>query len=428
MAMVNRTHPPESTMVYDPTRHEPLQDVRWDAGDAWALLHDIVRDTQAAFSDETYWPCHPLDRDDDEAPGGVDTPLYHGACGVLWALRYLHTVGASEISLDLSDRLDVLGVRNQRWLGDAADRERASYLMGETPVQMMKLDCAPSPDTADVLEGLVRGNIDHPARELMWGAPGTLLACLLLYEKSADPRWEALFRQTAAHLWCQLEISEHLGCACWTQDLYGRRSTYLGAVHGFAATALPLIRGRHLLPPEDWAAWERCIINTMTRTAQRSGDLVNWPPQLMAPDVPQKRLMQFCHGAPGMIVCLADIPSPALDDLLLAAGETLWVAGPLTKGSNLCHGTGGNGYAFLKLFQRTGDACWLDRARSFAAHGILQTREATRRYGQGRYSLWTGDPGFAIYLWDCLRAEPRFPTLEVFFPQRPTRPTAPPPS
>jgi hypothetical protein len=32
--------------------------------------------------------------------------------------------------------------------------------------------------------------------------------------------------------------------------------------------------------------------------------------------------------------------------------------------------------------------------------------------------LWTGDPGFAIYLSDCLRAEAQFPTLDVFYAAR----------
>ena len=53
--------------------------------------------------------------------------------------------------------------------------------------------------------------------------------------------------------------------------------------------------------------------------------------------------MQFCHGAPGFVICLADMPGSDLDDLLLAAGDAIWAAGPLAKGSNLCHGTAGNG-------------------------------------------------------------------------------------
>lgn len=125
--------------------------------------------------------------------------------------------------------------------------------------------------------------------------------------------------------------------------------------------------------------------------------------------------MQFCHGAPGFVICLADMPGKALDALLVAAGEAIWAAGPLTKGSNLCHGTGGNGYAFLKLFQRSGDALWLERARAFAMHAIAQMEADAQQYGQLRYSLWTGDPGLAIYLWDCLRGRAAFPTLDVFY-------------
>ena len=124
--------------------------------------------------------------------------------------------------------------------------------------------------------------------------------------------------------------------------------------------------------------------------------------------------MQYCHGAPGFVICLADFPDDSLDDLLIAGAQATWAAGPLKKGSNLCHGTGGNGYAFLKLYRRTGDAQWLDRARAFAMRGIEQTDAAREAYGQMRYSLWTGDPGFAIYLWDCIRSGDRFPTLDVF--------------
>ena len=97
------------------------------------------------------------------------------------------------------------------------------------------------------------------------------------------------------------------------------------------------------------------------------------------------------------------------------------MAGPLAKGSNLCHGTGGNGYAFLKLYERTQDVLWLQRARAFAMHGLAQTEAATRQYGIARSSLWTGDPGFAIYLWDCVRGSAAFPTLDTFFA------TSPPP-
>ena len=43
-----------------------------------------------------------------------------------------------------------------------------------------------------------------------------------------------------------------------------------------------------------------------------------------------------------------------------------------------------------------------------------QVEADAQGFGQFRYYLWTGDLGFAGYLWDCLRAEAQFPTLDVF--------------
>ena len=57
---------------------------------------------------------------------------------------------------------------------------------------------------------------------------------------------------------------------------------------------------------------------------------------------------------------------------------------------------------------------WLERARAFAMTAIAQYREARDQVGRGRYSLWTGDIGLAVYLWDCLSTEPQFPTIDVF--------------
>jgi hypothetical protein len=87
-----------------------------------------------------------------------------------------------------------------------------------------------------------------------------------------------------------------------------------------------------------------------------------------------------------MVTTFADarFESAELDDLLLRGGEFAWNAGPLSKGSNLCHGTGGNGYAFLKLYRRTHDAIWLERARAFAMTAIAQCCEARREFGRVR--------------------------------------------
>lgn len=403
-------------MLFDPTRHEALQLLPWDETRVRAFIQHIVADTEARFSPDRYWPMHPRDLDAGDDPAQLCTPLYHGACGVIWALHYLQDVGAARLSRRYDDALDTLLMRNRAWLGETAEREQASYLMGDTPILLLAQGQHPSTERAERVAALIEGNREHPARELMWGSPGTLLAALFLHQRSGEARWAELFQRAAATLWSQLEWSAEHACHYWTQDLYGQRVNYIDAVHGFVGTASALIRGRHLLGAEVWAAWEQCIVNTVQRTATWEGAQANWRPWLdAAPGKPLRMLMQHCHGAPGFVVCLADLPGTALDALLIAAGEAVWAAGPLTKGSNLCHGTGGNGCAFLKLWQRTGEPMWLERARAFAMHGIAQTEADALRHGQLRYSLWTGDPGFAVYLWDCLRGKCEFPTLDVFY-------------
>jgi lantibiotic modifying enzyme len=124
---------------------------------------------------------------------------------------------------------------------------------------------------------------------------------------------------------------------------------------------------------------------------------------LRAPRDGQIRV-QWCHGAPGIVVSLAALApdDPEHDRLLRAGGELTWRAGPLAKGAGLCHGTAGNGYAFLALFERTGDELWLERARAFAVHAAAQVAREREAQGRGRFTLWTGDLGTALYLADCL--------------------------
>ena len=121
--------------------------------------------------------------------------------------------------------------------------------------------------------------------------------------------------------------------------------------------------------------------------------------------------MQWCHGAPGIVATLGHVMD---EELALAGGELTWRAGALAKGSNLCHGTAGNAYAFLVLHRRTGEELWLDRARAFAMHAIGQVERERAAVGHGRYSLFTGDVGVALFLRGLLDGDDRFPTLGPF--------------
>jgi lantibiotic modifying enzyme len=121
--------------------------------------------------------------------------------------------------------------------------------------------------------------------------------------------------------------------------------------------------------------------------------------------------VQWCHGAPGIVATLGDLLEL---DVAVAGGELTWRAGALAKNSSLCHGTAGNAYAFLVLHRRTGDQLWLDRARAFGMHVLDRVERERAAVGRGRYSLFTGDLGVALFLRHLLDGEDRFPTMGPF--------------
>src|SRR5262249_15727748 len=105
------------------------------------------------------------------------------------------------------------------------------------------------------------------------------------------------------------------------------------------------------------------IGQTIEATALHDRVYANWPQSIGVPRPGRTALLvQHCHGAPGIVNCLADFPDSGIDDLLTAAGELTWAAGPLRKGPNLCHGTAGHRFAVLQLFPRAPRSPWPRRS------------------------------------------------------------------
>ena len=399
-------------MLFETDRHESLQSTAWDSSVASQAIERIYTDTVDTFSPESLWPVHPLDWEGDAPPMNM---LYLGAAGVIWAIQFLERARAVDCgAYNFTDLWPTLLENNQSALS-MFNMGTASYWMGDAGILLVRWLEDSAEATASLLKGAIDSNTHQPALDFMWGAPGTMVAALTLFERTSDEQAAELFRNSAKALWDSLEQSSELDCKLWTQSLYGTQSQHVGAGHGFAGNVFPIIKGRQLLSPAEWEQWRDVIIQTVTATAVIDGDLANWP-QSIGPPRPGRTelLVQYCHGAPGVVTCLADFPDDSMDSLLLQAGKLTWAAGPLGKGAGLCHGTAGNGYAFLKLFQRTQDEMWLERARAFAMHAISQYEGHAHEYGRGRYSLWTGDQGLAVFLWSCLEADHRFPTLDLF--------------
>lgn len=393
--------------MIDHSRHVPLRDLPWDADAAKAAVAEIATDTLDHFEPDVFWPGHPLD--EEMRHSGI----YYGAAGVIWGLDYLRRVGAIEADFDFRPHLPRLLAKIQAEMTAYQDYAvMGSLLAGDMGTALVAMRLAPSAAMAELVYTRADANTHLPIRELMWGMPGSMLACLFMSEMTNEARWRSLFEVQAARLLADLQ--ETADGPIWEQDLYGQHAKFLGPVHGYAGNMLPLLRGWDWLTQQQRSRVIDAIPRTLSRYAWRSELGASWRPRVVGDQPPS--LCQYCHGAPGMVATFADSPfsQPVLETLLEEGGQFTWAAGPLAKGSNLCHGTGGNGYAFLKLYQRTQDTVWLERAQAFAMTAIAQCREARHECGRGRYSLWTGDVGLAIYLWDCLTGKPRFPTVDVF--------------
>jgi len=388
-------------------RHRALAPDAWSEPAVRAVIEEIAADAIAHFQPDTFWPAHPS----DDGVGDGNPCFYWGAAGVMWALDYLHRIGAASATADFRAVLPAL---LERTIADFRPEyaQHGSLLRGDMGAALLAMRLAPTPDMAELVRARAEANNALPIRELMWGLPGSMVAAVHMEALTHEPRWRALFETQAARLLSDLEDTPQ--GPLWTQDLYGTHERWLGPVHGFAGNVIPLLRGWDWLTPAQQAQVADVVPKALAANAWRSDVGTNWGAKSKGDKPPT--LCQHCHGAPGMVTTFADAPfaTPEFDALLLDAGRFTWAAGPLTKGSNLCHGTGGNGYAFLKLYRRTNDPIWLDRARQFAMTAIIQYRDVKVAVGRGRYSLWTGDVGLAIYLWDCITGEPRFPTIDVF--------------
>ena len=390
--------------LFDPAAHESLRAEAWDENAARVACERIVTEALAAFDPVTLWPRHPRDvepTDADRTRGY--TSLYLGAAGMAWALQRL--TGSSPLTPGalleaFNAEPDLPSMHHGLLLGDVGVSLVAFELGGDAH--------------ADRLEAAIHDAIPRAERELLWAAPGAVHASLAALELTGDQRWRACARDAVDELWATLDPPDARGLRVWTQDLYGREQRLLGLGHGFAGNAHALLRAGDLLGDARRAQLVEIAAGLLDATAVWDDGAANWPADLDR-DEPLRRL-QICHGAPGIVVGLASIPAgeqPRLDELLVAAGEATWRAGPIARGPGLCHGTAGNGYAFLKLWERTGDERWLERARAFAMHALGQCERERDAVRHGRHALWTGDMILPFFTGACITAESAVFGLDV---------------
>jgi hypothetical protein len=381
-------------MIYDPTRHVAITSEPWSAELVLEAATNIFGDLCSRLEPNGLWPAHA----DEEGTLRFNKSLYNGATGTLWGLNELSPRLERPLPFDVSEFAERIYdiYLNEPDTGSVVP----SFLLGEAGILLLCQKLNPSESTLKKLQQCTNANIRNPANEALWGCPGTMLAALRTGQKD-------IYRASASYLFEQWTESVD-GLWLWHQDLYGKMRKLVGAGHGFFGNVHALLEGQEYLTSEQRHLLFDRTIGTALASARRENGKANWMPGFQMEDS-RPPLSQWCHGAPGVITSLRSFPkkySAELETLLIEAGETVWTSGPLKKGIGLCHGTDGNGFALLRLFERTGDELWLDRARRFAMHALTQRN--------GRSSLWTGEVGLALFLLACIDQQPDFPSLDYF--------------
>jgi hypothetical protein len=396
-------------VLYRPEAFDEITARPWDEGRVRGEIGRIVADADAAYDQATLWPAE--EWDGWRSPLPLKT-LYVGAAGLAWALAALHGRGHAETNLDPAN---VVAKALEAWrvtpgvltMLDLPSPAHAALFHGETGILTVHWLLAPSDEIANELHEHVSANVLNEANDLFWGAPGTMLAARLMLEQTGESRWADVWSQSGGELMRRRDDN-----GVWTVRLHGQEGRGLGPAHGVVGNVLALRQGLERPDREDL---ERDTAALLARTAVLEDGLVNWPGRAdgsLQTDEGEIRV-QWCVGAPGIIVSAADYHD---EELLLGGARLIWAAGPHgdEKGASICHGTAGNGYAFLKTFERTGDEEWLDRARRFAMHALEQVERLKTVRGRGRYSLWTGDIGTALFAADCVDAQARYPILDAW--------------
>ncbi|TPX63719.1 hypothetical protein SpCBS45565_g06388 [Spizellomyces sp. 'palustris'] len=203
---------------------------------------------------------------------------------------------------------------------------------------------------------------------------------------------------------------------------------YLGAAHGMAGALTSVLSVPSSLlkavneaetddmPREPAGEEERAKVTHVERALKylQSRKLANGSYMLRIDDTrtnssqlfEEKEFVQFCHGAPGVALCLCrGYEVYKKEEYLSAAKEAadlVWKRGLIRKGVGLCHGISGNAYLFLTLYRLTNDIAYWQRAQCFANVAInwdttyapQLTSDRTTSPAQ-KYGLFDGIGGLA---------------------------------
>ncbi|XP_071803530.1 lanC-like protein 2 [Asterias amurensis] len=184
---------------------------------------------------------------------------------------------------------------------------------------------------------------------------------------------------------------------------------YIGAAHGLSGILCLLMQVTLPVAQEYLHSHVKPSVDYVLELAFPTG---NYPSSL---GNNSDRLLHWCHGAPGVIHMLLQAHKVFGDEKYLEAakrcGDVIWERGLLRKGYGLCHGTAGNAYAFVALYQNTKDNKYMYQAQKFAEWCLDYGKHGCRAPDHP-YSLFEGMAGTIYFLADLLNPDAaKFPAF-----------------
>lgn len=309
-----------------------------------------------------------------------------------------------------------------------------------------------------VLEGAlqvaVREGLDDDGCEVLYGRAGLLYALLLLRSELADNKQSSPVHEVVDQLSSdgniQILVDDivergRFGAKEYADELdqdekedapalmwiwHGRR--YLGGAHGVAGILQMLVSA----PPQMVTPYWSDILGAVQWLLEIQDPLGNWPTQagrhmtrfkggaavnqatkrVSIEDDSDDPLVQWCHGAPGVLILLSTLlwRSAKSDTLpvgrevrnsivvaLKRGGELVYSRGLLRKGVGLCHGVAGSVFALLAIADvldkgSPDEAYWLAGATDLAQLAIAYREYEAKgemKEPDRPYSLYEGVAG-----------------------------------
>ena len=144
-------------------RHRALTQDAWSEFAVRAAIEEIAADAIAHFHPDTFWPAHPS----DDGVGDGNPSFYYGAAGVIWALDYLHRIGATRVAEDFRPVLPKLLERTITSFESNSPADYAkhgSLLFGDMGAALLAMRLAPTSSLADLVHTRAEANIALPIR------------------------------------------------------------------------------------------------------------------------------------------------------------------------------------------------------------------------------------------------------------------------